>query len=189
MNARFDLGFSRVGTRAREIRGGYRERANERAREIISGARITIEHREPLRGIRAKRARSTRCTVPGQGTRNRRSRRRMAMGNNCAFALVAGEGFRGPPPRLPVVIIESLLSPSLRPAIEPSPRTLSPRPALLGCLTSPRNALLFSVLCVLLFGALSLGSAPSVYRASASIQQRSHHRPPRTAAPRHRKQL
>lgn len=45
----------------------------------------------------------------GQGTRNRRSRRRMAMGNNCAFALVAGGGFRGPPPRLPVVIIESLL--------------------------------------------------------------------------------
>lgn len=47
-------GFSRVGTRAREIR--ELPGASERAREIISGARITIEHREPLRGICAKRA-------------------------------------------------------------------------------------------------------------------------------------
>lgn len=76
------------------------------------------------------------------------------MGNNCAFALVAGGGFRGPPPRLPVVIIESLLSP-----------LPASRPVLLGCLTS-RGTLSSSRSRVLLFGALSLRSASSVYRTS-----------------------
>lgn len=63
LSARFSHGFSRVGTRAREIRG--LPGASERAREIISGARITIEHREPLRGIRAKRAWCTRYIGAG----------------------------------------------------------------------------------------------------------------------------
>lgn len=58
--ARFSLGFPRVGTRVREIQ--ELPRASERAREIISGARITIEHREPLRGIRAW---CTRCIGAG----------------------------------------------------------------------------------------------------------------------------
>lgn len=74
------------------------------------------------------------------------------MGNNCAFALVAGGGFRGPPPRLPVVIIESLLSLPL-----PPPRA-SPYPRVSSRVTwvsyDPRNAL-FSVPYVIIRCALA----------------------------------
>jgi len=109
----------------------------------------------------------------------------MAMGNNCAFALVAGGGFRGPPPRLPVVIIESLLSSRGRPSLSLSlslslcvcsaPASLSSRVTRMSYKCYGTLTLSSSRSRVLLFGALSiLESTPSVYPGLGhGIHQRS----------------
>lgn len=70
------------------------ENANYQTGTIISGPYLTIEDQQPLRGIRVH---VVRC-IWIENAESKIPRRMAAMGNNCAFALVAGGGFRGPPP-------------------------------------------------------------------------------------------